>query len=45
MITDWGVVTLQALQGAWQGFLGFIPALIGAIIIFIIGWFISLGVG
>jgi len=45
MITDWGVVTLQALQGAWQGFLGFIPALIGAIIIFVIGWFISLGIG
>lgn len=45
MITDWGTVTLQALQGAWHGFLSFLPALLGAIIIFIIGWFIAIGVG
>ncbi len=45
MILDWGTVTLQALQSAWQGFLNFIPVLIGAIIIFVIGWFISIGVG
>lgn len=45
MIQDWGLVTLQALQNAWQGFLSFIPILLGAIIVFIIGWFIALGVG
>jgi len=45
MVQDWGLVTLQALQNAWQGFLSFVPILIGAIIIFVIGWFISVGVG
>jgi len=45
MVLDWGTVTLQALQSAWQGFLNFIPVLIGAIIVFVIGWFIALGVG
>ena len=45
MVQDWGLVTLQALQNLWQGFLNFIPALIGAIIVFIIGWFIAIGIG
>lgn len=45
MVVDWYSVTLQALQGLWQGFLNFIPALIGAIIVFVIGWFISVGIG
>ena len=45
MVLDWGTVTLQALQSAWQGFLNFIPVLLGAIIVFVIGWFIALGVG
>ena len=45
MVLDWYSVTVQALQNLWQGFLGFIPALIGAIIIFVIGWFISIGIG
>ena len=45
VLLDWGTVTLQALQSAWQGFLNFIPVLIGAIIVFVIGWFIALGVG
>jgi len=45
MIQDWSLVTIQALQGLWQGFLSFIPALIGAIIVFIIGWFVAIGVG
>ncbi len=45
MVLDWADVTIQALQNLWQGFLGFIPLLVGAIIVFIIGWFISVGVG
>lgn len=45
MVADWYSVTLGALQGLWQGFLHFIPSLIGAIIVFIIGWFIAIGVG
>ena len=45
MILDWYQVTIDSLQNLWQAFLGFIPALIGAILIFVIGWFISIGVG
>jgi hypothetical protein len=45
MIQDWGLATTQALQGAWQGFLNFIPDLIAAIIVFVIGWFVACGIG
>lgn len=42
---NWYLITLQALQNLWQGFLNFIPALIGAAVVFIVGWFISIGIG
>lgn len=45
MIQDWSTITLDALQSAWQGTLVFLPKLIGAIIVFLIGWFISVGIG
>ena len=45
MILDWTEVTIQALQSLWQSFLIFIPILLGAIIVFMIGWFISIGLG
>jgi len=36
---------LQPLEGFWESFLAFIPNLIGALIVFIIGWFFAVGVG
>lgn len=45
MILDWYSVTYEALQNLWQGFLSFVPNLIGALVVFIIGWFIAVGVG
>jgi hypothetical protein len=45
MIGDWYLVTVGALQGLWGGFLGFLPSLIGAIIVFVIGWMVSVGFG
>jgi len=45
MVLSWIDVTIQALQSLWQGFLSFIPVLLGAVIVFIIGWFFSVGVG
>lgn len=45
MILDWYTVTIKALQGLWEAFLMFIPALVGAIIVLIIGWFVAVGVG
>jgi len=44
MVFDWYAVTLDGLQDLWQGFIGFLPALVGALVIFVIGWFISVGV-
>ena len=45
MILDWYTVTIQALQSLWQRFLILFPRIIGAIIIFLIGWFIAIGIG
>lgn len=45
MILDWYSVTIDALQNLWQGFVEFVPALIGAIVVFGIGWVISTGLG
>ncbi len=45
IIQDWGTITVQALQNALQGFFNFIPSLLGAIIVFVIGWFIAIIIG
>lgn len=45
MLQDWSSITLEALQNVWAGFLNFVPLLLGAIVIFAIGWTISAGVG
>jgi hypothetical protein len=44
MVLDWYTVTIEALQSLWQTFLMFIPSLLGAIIVFVIGWFVSIGI-
>ena len=45
MVQSWYLVTSEALQSLWQGFLLFLPKLIGAMIVFLIGWFVSLILG
>jgi hypothetical protein len=45
MIQDWSLITMQALQGAWEEMLLFLPNLIAAIIIFILGWFVAIWIG
>jgi len=45
MIENWYWATYNAIQDLWVGFLYFIPNLIGAIIIFVIGWVFSSWVG
>lgn len=44
-VVDWYAVTVRALFDLWEGFLGFIPELIGALIVFLIGWVIAVAVG
>lgn len=45
ILLNWYDVTLQSLVNLWQGFLGFVPQVIGAVIVFVIGWFIAEAVG
>ncbi len=45
MPQDWISITYGALLGAWEGFIAFVPTLIGAIIVFVVGWLISVAVG
>ena len=42
---DWYIVTIQALQNLWQGVVGFVPMLVGALVVFGVGWAFSVGVG
>ncbi len=44
LIFNWFEATQSALQGAWAGFLGFIPNVIGALVIFILGWIVAEGI-
>jgi hypothetical protein len=41
MPQDWYLVTAQALQDLWLGFLYFIPNLFGALLVFLVGWFVA----
>jgi len=45
IVQDWSIITLEALQIAWKGFLLFLPRLIGAIVVLVIGWFLAIGLG
>jgi len=42
---DWGQETVNSLIGIWQNFIDFIPALIGAIVVFLVGWIIAVAIG
>ncbi len=39
------MITTQALQSAWQNTLLFLPNLLAAIVIFILGWFVAIWIG
>jgi small-conductance mechanosensitive channel len=44
-IQTWGDVFTQSLTGLWYGFMTFVPSLLGAVILFIIGWLVGSVVG
>lgn len=43
--TDWGSVILVSLEQVWTSVANFVPALLGAIIVFIIGWIVAVSLG
>ena len=45
IVTNWLDTTVMALKNLWLGFIDFIPSLIGALIVFIIGWIVALAFG
>lgn len=45
MVTDWSLITFQALESLWQGFILFLPKLIGVLLALLIGWFVAVWVG
>ncbi len=45
LIQQWGDVFTASLQNLWFGFIGFMPSLLLAIIIFLLGWFVGSIIG
>jgi hypothetical protein len=41
MLQTWGEIFTMSLQGLWLGFIGFIPSLIVALIVLILGWVLA----
>jgi hypothetical protein len=42
-VQNWSTITLNALMTTWEGFVLFLPKLVGSLIVFVIGWFLSVG--
>lgn len=40
-VTDWGDAVMVSVTEALQNFVGFLPALVGAIVVLVLGWIIS----
>ena len=45
VVQSWTDVVAASLQGLWYGFVGFIPNLVGAIVVLIIGLIVAAGLG
>lgn len=44
-LQDWGQVVVTSLQSVWTAVFNFLPLLIGAIAVFIIGWIVAVALG
>lgn len=45
LLQNWGEIFSQSLIGLWYEFISFIPGLLGAVILFIIGWIVASVIG
>lgn len=45
MVLDWTQATINALLNLWVGFLGFLPSILGAVLVLLVGWFFAGWVG
>ncbi len=44
-MTNWYSVTTNTFESFWEGFLYFLPSLVGAVVVFVLGWFFAVGMG
>ncbi len=45
IMENWYSITAEAFESFWIEFLAFLPSLLGALVVFVLGWFIAIGVG
>lgn len=45
VVENWSTVTLRALFSTWESFVAFLPKMVGSLVVFLIGWFVSVGFG
>jgi len=43
VLQTWTEVTINAFQTLWESFIVFLPSLLGALIVFFVGWAIAVG--
>lgn len=42
LVQTWADVLVASLQSLWGGFISFLPTLVGAIVVFVIGWIVAM---
>ena len=45
IVQTWTDVIIASLQNLWDGFVAFVPSLIGAVLVFFVGWIIAVALG
>lgn len=44
-IEDWGTATVSSLQNLWFGFISVLPVILGALVVLVIVWIVSISLG
>ena len=45
VIQSWATVIIESLQNLWMGVIGFVPSLIGSLVILLLGLVVATGLG
>jgi small-conductance mechanosensitive channel len=45
IVQTWTDVIVASLQNLWEWFVGFVPSLFGAIVVFVVGWIVAMALG
>src|SRR3989344_4716749 len=43
LLQSWTEVTVNSFQEIWSGFIGFLPSLLGALVVLVVGWAVAVG--